>query len=1368
MNTKKYNQKNTFKAFIKKGAMAIFMVVFFFNICCTNKSESNSENESSEVTKTETSIPPEIISASKPVTIKPIHYSPPQFIIIPQKKGGSFIQQAKNGLKTITLLPPETKPAGFFVQMQNYNTEQGLPLSGVFCGYRDSKGNLWFGTDGGGVVRYDGKVSTNFTTSQGLANNVVACITEDKKGNMWFGTDGGGVSFYDGKTFTNYNTTQGLSSNVIRCIVEDKNGNIWVGTKKNGVSRLDFNKRKLKTEEISFTNFTTSKELSNSSVMIIIEDEHENLWFATAGAGAFRLDKNNNNKSSQLTEFTNFKTTDGLINNIVTSIMEDKRGNLWFATNGGGISKMNRDQKRKLPNQVEFKNYTTAQGLLSNYIFCMKEAKNGNIWFGTQGNGVSLYNPSIEIAGGNPFVNYTTNQGLANNDVRSITEDKNGNLWFGTYGGGVSLLSRDGESITNYTVAQGLAYNTIFSINEDRNKNLWFGTYGGGVSKLTSDGKFFVNYNTAQGLANNVILSIVEDNNGNIWFGTDGGGISRLDKGGKSFTNFSTNQGLPDNVVRRILKDRNGNMWFGTDGGVALLNSDGKSFTNYTTAQGLVNSAIWAIKEDKAGNIWFGTQGAGVSKLSADKKYFTNYTTKQGLGDNFVVNIFEDKSGNLWFATAGGGISRFDGKSILSYTVTQGLPDNVVTQILEDKNGKIWIGTNKGICNLTFKTPSGRNRSIIIPGGNSQTNEELKKQIPVFDIYNQQTGHSIKDVNGGQQAMFIDRKGIIWIGTGDDKTALIRFDPSISANHNLKPPNVFIHSIKINEENICWSELSSSSKAKEKDNSKTIAPNIVEEITTFGRALSPEEKNNMREKYADIRFDSIAPFYPIPVHLILPSNHNNVTFDFAATEPAKSFMVRYQYILEGYDKEWSPITDKTTATFGNIYEGNYSFKLKAQSPDGIWSTPITYTFKVLPPWYRTWWAYCIYGLGSFLLLFSINHWRTASLRKDKELLELTVQERTMEVMNQKNEAEKQKSLVEEINKELEKLSIVARETANGVFITDANGNIEWFNEGFSKLFGWKSLEEYKKKRGTNIFDVSGNDNIVNLIKVSIDEKKSVTYENATPTKDQDQLWIQTTLTPIFNQEGQLNKLVFVETDITKLKNSEEQYLTVNKELEAFSFSVSHDLRSPLRAISGYSRILQDDYSSNMDIEGKNALDAIQKNSKKMGELIDDLLAFSRLGRTALTTSEINMTNLVKSVIEEEMIGNSDGIEFIVNELQPSKGTQSLIKQVWVNLISNAIKFSKHNPKARIEVGSYPKDNLTIYYVKDNGAGFDMQYYNKLFGVFQRLHSQNEFEGTGIGLAIVDKIIHRHNGTVWAESKLNEGSSFYFSLPNINS
>ncbi len=226
--------------------------------------------------------------------------------------------------------------------------------------------------------------------------------------------------------------------------------------------------------------------------------------------------------------------------------------------------------------------------------------------------------------------------------------------------------------------------------------------------------------------------------------------------------------------------------------------------------------------------------------------------------------------------------------------------------------------------------------------------------------------------------------------------------------------------------------------------------------------------------------------------------------------------------------------------------------------------------------------------------------------------------------------------------------------------------------------------------------------------------------------------------------------------------------TANKELESFSYSVSHDLRAPLRAMDGFSRILLEEHSEDLSPDAKRYLQLVRSNAQQMSDLIDKLLAFSRLGRQPLNKQSVIPTDIVNNVLEELKDEQADRqIDIVIGNLPACEADPTLLKQVFVNLISNALKFTRKKEAARIEIGSLQgsqqRDRGVVYFVKDNGAGFDMQYAHKLFGVFQRLHSADEYEGTGVGLANVQRIINRHGGRIWAEGEVDKGTTFYFTI-----
>ncbi|MFI5253004.1 MAG: PAS domain S-box protein [Bacteroidota bacterium] len=345
-----------------------------------------------------------------------------------------------------------------------------------------------------------------------------------------------------------------------------------------------------------------------------------------------------------------------------------------------------------------------------------------------------------------------------------------------------------------------------------------------------------------------------------------------------------------------------------------------------------------------------------------------------------------------------------------------------------------------------------------------------------------------------------------------------------------------------------------------------------------------------------------------------------------------------------------------------------------------------------------------------------------------------------------------------------------------IYMVDLIGNIMTWNAGAQKIKGYPPEEIIGKH-----FSLFYTSEDLELGKPTILLQRALEYgryeeEGWRVKKDGSQFWANVIATTLRDEKGNAIGFTKVTRDRSERKRAEEelkertiQVEAANKELEAFSYSVSHDLRAPLRAVDGFSRMLLEDYGQHFDEEGRRRLDVIRHNVQSMGDLIDDLLEFSRLGRQELKISHINMLNLVHEVYGELSSRVPDrNIQLALKEILPAFGDQKLIRQVLVNLISNAIKFTGKQPNAMLEIGSMSNETENIYFVKDNGAGFDEHYADKLFGVFQRLHSNKDFDGTGVGLAIVHRIIHRHGGRVWGTGKLDSGATFYFTLPEKGS
>ena len=333
-----------------------------------------------------------------------------------------------------------------------------------------------------------------------------------------------------------------------------------------------------------------------------------------------------------------------------------------------------------------------------------------------------------------------------------------------------------------------------------------------------------------------------------------------------------------------------------------------------------------------------------------------------------------------------------------------------------------------------------------------------------------------------------------------------------------------------------------------------------------------------------------------------------------------------------------------------------------------------------------------------------------------------------------------------------------------IFTIDRNYCYEYFNEAFSQATNTAYGTEVKMgvKMLDNITSESDRVKAKENCDIALGGKQHITVEGY---GNPNVFFFETRYYPRRNKSNEVTGVSVMSFDVTERELAKLKVKEVMDDMESFSYSVSHDLRAPLRAIIGFSEILEQKSSDKLDSSSIRHLSIIKKNAKQMGSLIDDLLEFSRMGRVTMTPTSINLDKIVKSAIKE-IAGKKKERKFLINsdKLGEAICDPKLIKQVWLNLISNAIKYSGNQEEPSIHIGSAIINDQKTYFVKDNGVGFDMEYSHKLFGVFERLHSAEEFEGTGVGLSLVKRIIDKHGGQIWAESQVNHGATFFFTLP----
>jgi two-component sensor histidine kinase/ligand-binding sensor domain-containing protein len=776
-------------------------------------------------------------------------------------------------------------------------------------------------------------------------------------------------------------------------------------------------------QNFNFKNYSLDDGLSQSEINCIYEDSRGYLWMGTSGGGLNRFDGNT---------FKVYEQKDGLCSQIITAIAEDTKGILWIGSQQGSLCTFNgktftkiedgekeyfsqgrvsfisvddnnnviigKDNGLFLFNGKKLERLTVTGEASKDYkIKCFKKDSRNITWIGTTEGILVLKNKSlVRITG--PDLDHTMNITSISEDIygnlwaiknkkdyfivkivgpshyqvnvikvdtipspekteiSSIHFDKKNQLWIASINKGIIKVS--GTSYAHFDRTNGLSVENIKNIFEDASGNLWFGTSGGGFIRFTNQA--FAYFDNLEGFNSPDIFAIAADKENNIWVGTQLHGVYKFNgKTTSKITQFS------DDEVRCIYTDQKGYVWFGSTFGIVLY--DGKNFSKFQQQADLKN--IRGIFEDSKGNIWIGTKGSGVYVY--DNKTLNKL---QDAHDN-AYSIAEDTKNNVWIGT-GDGIYLYNNfKQVKHYSTADGICNSYAGSMVKDRYGNMWVGTDncvakfdgakftsygieQGLTSGTVYLINADSLGNVWVGTNKGLDKiVLNKTGQIQDIHNYGRSEGFKGIECNSRSTCTDNEGNLWFGT---IKGAIKFNPREDINLSPEIPITHIIGVKLFYENVDWLQYT----------------------------------------------DTISTWFNTPINPVLPYNQDQITFEFSAISKTFPENIRYSFMLEGFDKDWSPADDNHSASYSNLQPGTYTFKVKSVNKSGSWSKQaVEFNFTIKTPFWKSWWFLLLALIGICAAIYFYNIYRKRKHELYKERLEKIIRERTSEILKQRDEKE---------------------------------------------------------------------------------------------------------------------------------------------------------------------------------------------------------------------------------------------------------------------------------------------------------------------------------------------------------------------------